>query len=174
MKHDSTNLFPELVRKLIGILKRQETEIGSVATALKAERCSFVSAHGSVHKDANERLEARSSQCMALEEERVEVLRQIADFLGVPSPRLTARRISAALSSPMGKTLEQQAHATKEAAGKLQIETRVGATLLEWSASCHENLLHRLTEASQTHTTYERNGRQNENQNQARLLDATL
>ncbi len=164
-----------LVSNLTELLSRQEKELHSLTDTLQDQRKLFVSSRTEDLEAANEKLEVAAKRCLELEHQRLEHVQEIATFLGLPSPRVTARKIAAALKHPSSGRLVSQAERTKTAAERLRVESKVGESLLAWSARCHEGLMRSVAEAlSPKSTTYDNGGKTGQDKDSPRMLDAVV
>ncbi|MFQ5506875.1 MAG: hypothetical protein ACE5F1_19050 [Planctomycetota bacterium] len=171
---EKKSALPDLVHDLARVLREQEGEVAAITQALREERRSFVSYRSGDIQSAQSRIEERASRCLTLDEERSAILKSMAEILGVPPTTLTAARIAACVTGNGGAGLKDQARRTRRAAEALQIETRLGNRLLEWSARCHEGLIYRLAEALDPPRTYERSGRQMKEGQRIGLVDGVF
>jgi hypothetical protein len=161
-----------LSQELCDILREQESELRKVIQGLRQQRQAFVSGRGEVLEESNKTLEALAARSMDLASRQKEIRGEISEFLGIPIFALTARRIASALEGVEGRQLIAQADLTKQVAKTLEVERRVGETLLEWSSQCHEDLLRQITEAYDESAVYSASGHQGTADKSARLFDA--
>jgi len=164
----------QLAKELHEILVLQERELRKVITGLKQHREAYISSSGSFLEKSHQALEKIAAKALELDARQREIHTEISSFLGIPAYALTAGRIASALDGPGGKQLIVQAERTKEVAKELEVERRVGETLLEWSSQCQEGLLRQITEAYEDPTVYGATGEQGKADKSARLFDARV
>ncbi|PIE22973.1 MAG: hypothetical protein CSA62_09560 [Planctomycetota bacterium] len=165
------NRLAVLIRELTVQLKAQEGEIRSLTAAMKERRNFFVSADAELLDRTNAELEQLASRLFELEQQRLQTMRNISEYVGVPIPALTSSRLSGVVTGGEGRALAEQARRTKSAAEQLHIENKVGESLLDWSARWHEGLLQELAKTIKDAPTYARNGKSTPKSKQG-LLDA--
>jgi len=169
-----SNRLSELAQELTIILSEQEGELQKVTQGLRAEREAFVSGQGERLAEGTQRLEVLAARALELDTRQGEISREIGSFLSIPFYALTANRIAAALDGAAGRQLVLQAQRTRRVAKELEVERRVGETLLEWSSQCQEGLLRQITEAYEDPGLYGATGHQDKADKSARLFDAKV
>ena len=172
MSPDPKSRLGQLAHELHGILAEQERELRKVIAGLRQHRESYVSSSGKVLERSNSAMEAIAARAIELDARQRQIHAEISKFLGIPAYALTAGRIASALEGGMGKRLTLQAGWTKQVAKELEVERRVGESLLEWSSQCQEGLLRQITEAYEDPIVYGATGEQGKADKSARLFDA--
>ena len=164
-----------LIRKLTALLTEQETEIRGLTRAMKGQRQMFVSHRTEDVESARTTLEEAAKRCLELEAKRMDVVKEVGAFLGVPFPHITAKKLAAASTDPSARSLVSQAERTKKAAEALRVESMVGESLLAWSARWHDGLMRSIAEAlTPCANTYTKAGDGAESRESARMLDALI
>lgn len=174
MSPSNKNRLETLAHELHGILVEQECELRRVIAGLRQHREAYISGSGAVLEKSNSAMEAVASRALELDARQRSIHAEISEFLGIPVYALTAGRIAAALQGDTGKKLILQAEWTKNVAKELEVERRVGESLLEWSSQCQEGLLRQITEAYEDPAVYGSRGEQGKTDKSARLFDARV
>lgn len=174
MTRKNTSRLAQLTHELHDILAEQQGELRKVIRGLRQQREAFVSSSGEVLEKSNAAMETLAARALELDARQREIHDEISSFLGIPVFALTASRIAAAMKGPGGRRLIQQAEWTKQVAKELEVERRVGETLLEWSSQCQEGLLRQITEAYEDPAVYGATGEQDTADKSARLFDARV
>ena len=170
---NDTTSIQDLVARLSRNLEQQGTAVDAITKALREHRTSFVGGLAHDLEAANVGLEQVARRAHELDREQRQVLEELGERIGVHARAIRVTEIASRLHGPEANTLRRRAEVARVAAERLEVETRVGASLLEWSALCHERLLGRLADALAPTSVYARNGHIQPNQ-AGRLVDATL
>jgi hypothetical protein len=159
--NEPKNRLASLIRELTSLLYAQESEIRGMTGALRERRNHFISGRAETLDAANEALEAVAKRCFELEQRRLRVMHEISEYVGLPVPALTSSRLERVVRGLGQNGFGAQARRTRAAAEDLRLETKVGESLLDWSARWHEGLMQELARSCKDVPTYARNGREN-------------
>ncbi|MCA8968244.1 MAG: hypothetical protein KDC95_00620 [Planctomycetes bacterium] len=173
-QHSEPRPYPALVAELAASLEECTSLIRSATAILGEQRMHFAAMHGSELAKAPAALADVADRIVAAERSRAALHDRIARHLGTNSNQLTLARIASTVTGDARLRLETARRNARRAAEDLGIETSIGERLLDWSATCHENLLRRLVTTVGAGRRYDRDGRELRTDDHESLVNTTL
>ncbi len=160
---------------LCRVLEDEARMLTQLRDEMVRRRAAFIAVRPSELEGSVQQLDGIQRESAQLETKRVELTLAIGKSLGLegePSLRTLCRRAPASLS----RRLEKAGAAVRTAARAVQIESRVGARLLDTSRLAQEGILHDIAGiASKAPTTgYDRNAAVSQAPRSGSLINGTI
>lgn len=157
--HQSPAPDPRLFERLADSLEREVRALGALAKAMTEQRLAYLSLKPSELENAIGPLEAQRQSMQDLESERIAATKAVLTALQLPA-NAGLRRIIARAPVQLRARLSKVRTALQDATRAIQVESRVGTRLLEFSRRSTENLVQDIAGAMPKHTpsAYDRRG----------------
>lgn len=151
----------DLFRDLSRALEAESRVLRELLNDMRERRMSFVSARPSTLEQSTSQLERIQCEASRCEAERLRITAAVCKACDL-APDAPLRMLIAFAPRHVAPALRRHAAEIAKVAREIQVESRVGARLLEFSRACHEGLVQDLCGVvkEQAGSGYDRNARQ--------------
>ena len=151
----------ELFRDLVRALETEKRVLQDLLTDMRERRMAFVSARPSTLEQSTDALENLRSEASQCERERLRLIAELGRSLGIRTDT-PLRELKQHAPTHVAVSMQRVADELATVANDIQVESRVGARLLDFSRACHEGFVQDLCGVVKETggSGYDRNARQ--------------